>query len=134
MTVVEEPQRWPVPDEFSVICDACGFTVTPDEEPPHLDRDSALDAADLRHDALVREDEQVRCYGCVDDARIKDDACDGGGEVTWNPSRIGDPQCEQSGPCGGCINCRFMEGDVDAKGDEMPAEPVTTSGTKGGPA
>jgi DnaJ-class molecular chaperone len=28
--------------------------------------------------------------------------CDGGGEVYWNPSHIGDPQLEQSAPCPRC--------------------------------
>ncbi len=28
--------------------------------------------------------------------------CDGGGEVHWNPSPIGDPQCEESATCPRC--------------------------------
>jgi len=28
--------------------------------------------------------------------------CDGGGEVTWNPSPINDPQCDKTATCPRC--------------------------------
>lgn len=134
MTVVEIKHRWPEPNEFDVICDACGQSTLPDERQPCSDASDALEAADKQY-ALVRDDDQVRCQGCVQRALCSNGpgTCDGGGLVQWNTSRSGrDPQCDMDAPCPGCVNCEFMDGLVDAKGDAMPVAAVTTSGTKGG--
>jgi hypothetical protein len=127
MTVVEIKNRWPEPNEFDVLCDACGQSALPDERQPYSDADGALEAADAgTFAALVREDGRVRCWGCMQDVLCQDDreTCDGGGMVQWNTSWSGrDPQFDMDAPCPGCLNCEFLEGLVDAKGEP-------TSGTK----
>jgi hypothetical protein len=127
MSIVTTTLGWPIPTSYDVICDACGESLFADEElPPFTDPDEALQYADMKLRALVRfEDGQVRCFGCADDAQhgetwTEAGGCDGSGDVSWNPSRIGDPQCELNAPCHGCINCEFMDGSVDANG-EVPA-------------
>lgn len=131
MSVVEIKHRFPVPSEFDVVCDACGRSALVDEHPAWSTAEDALEDADSGTSAaLIREDRQVRCWSCMQDELCDDEreTCDGGGTVQWNTSRSGrDPQCDMDAPCPGCVNCEFLEGLVDAKGNPID-EP--TSGTK----
>ncbi|WP_026912311.1 hypothetical protein [Patulibacter minatonensis] len=112
--------RFPEPTHYDLRCADCGESVFHDETPPYLTADDAIVAHQEGRYGLVTDDGSwARCDSCVEKLmdNKEDPACDGSGEITWNPSSSGDPQAELSAPCRGCPNC------------EWP--PAPTTGTKG---
>jgi len=61
--------------------------------------------------------------------------CDGGGEVTWNPSVRNDPQCEESATCPVCrgrgeVDADELEEAEDGEPDEPDYDQINDEGSE----